>query len=331
MNIAVIGAGSMGCAMAAHLSWSGNHVTLWSPVKEEIEMLKEHHEHLHRLPGIRLPEEISYESHFETAVKEKELVILAVPSQKTRENCIRLAKMIAKDVIVVTCSKGIESGTGKLLTQIIKEELPDNPVAVVSGPSHAEEIARKVPTAVVAAAEDLQTAQKVQEIFMSKTFRVYTNTDVIGVELGAALKNIIALCAGISDGLGFGDNTKAALMSRGMAEIARLGEAMGADPTTFFGLTGMGDLIVTCTSMHSRNRRAGILIGKGVPVDDALKQINMVVEGYATVKPAYELGKKMGIELPIINQAHNILFNGFDPKEAVLLLLQRDKKHEYFK
>ncbi|MEI6602679.1 MAG: NAD(P)H-dependent glycerol-3-phosphate dehydrogenase, partial [Clostridia bacterium] len=217
-KITVIGAGSMGCAMAAHLSWNGHAVKLWSPDGDEIQMLQQHREHLTRLPGVALPESIQYFTDFSEAVKGSDLIVLAIPSQTTRSNAKNLAALIADDVLIVTCSKGIEEGTCKLLTQIIEEELPRNPFAVLSGPSHAEEIARKVPTVVVAAATDLAVAERVQEIFMSDTFRVYTNTDVVGVELGGAIKNVIALCAGISDGLGYGDNTKAALMTRGMYE-----------------------------------------------------------------------------------------------------------------
>ena len=333
-NVAIIGAGSMGCAMAVHLGRQRNeasfrhNISLWSPMEDEIKMLMEHREHLQRLPGVKLPDNIEFCFNLKETVAGKNAVIMAVPSQKTRENCREIADLLCPDVLVTTCSKGIEEDTGKLLAEIIKEELPDNPVAVLSGPSHAEEIARKVPTAVVAASEDINTAEKVQDLFMSNTFRVYTNTDVTGVELGASLKNVIALCAGIADGLGYGDNTKAALMTRGMAEISRLGVAMGGKAATFFGLTGMGDLIVTCTSVHSRNRKAGVLIGQGMPIDDALKKINMVVEGYTTAKPAYMLGQKMDIDLPIINKAYEILFKGYDPKNAVMDLLERDKKGE---
>jgi len=327
-NISVIGAGSMGCAMAAHLSWNGHAVRLWSPDTSEINMLMEHHEHLQRLPGVSLPDSIVYTTNFAEAVKGCEVVVLAIPSQTTRSNAKHLAEFISPDVLVVTCSKGIEEGTCKLLTEIIAEELPENKIAVLSGPSHAEEIARKVPTVVVAASEDLAVAEQVQQIFMSETFRVYTNTDVIGVELGGAIKNVIALCAGISDGLGYGDNTKAALMTRGMFEIAQMGVAMGAESATFFGLTGMGDLIVTCTSMLSRNRRAGMLIGQGKTAQEALDEVKMVVEGYASCRPVYQLAQKLNVSMPITQEAYRILFEGKDPRVAVQELMTRKGKNE---
>lgn len=327
-NVVVIGAGSMGIAMAVLLSKNGNNVTVWSPMNDEITMLKANREHVTRLPGVKIPDSVAFTTDMEIATKGCDVVVLAVPSQTTRQNCKSLSKLISKDTIVVTCSKGIEDSTCKLLSQIMKEELPNNNIAVLSGPSHAEEIARDIPTTVVAASEDIKIAQFLQDLFMTPNFRVYTNTDVIGVELGGALKNIIALCAGISDGLGYGDNTKAALMTRGIAEISRLGVAMGGKADTFSGLTGVGDLIVTCTSMHSRNRRAGILIGKGKTVNQALDEVNMVVEGVATTKPAYKLAKKLGVSMPITDEAYSILYEGKDPRFAVGDLMTRDKKTE---
>ncbi len=327
-NVAVIGAGSMGIAMAILLSKNGNNVTVWSPMDDEISMLKANREHVTRLPGVKIPDSVEFTSDIESAAKNRDVVVLAVPSQTTRQNCKTLSRIIPKETVVVTCSKGIEDSSCKLLSEIMCEELPNNDIAVLSGPSHAEEIARDIPTTVVAASEKIQVAQFLQDLFMTPNFRVYTNTDVVGVELGGALKNIIALCAGISDGLGYGDNTKAALMTRGITEISRLGVAMGGNADTFSGLTGVGDLIVTCTSMHSRNRRAGILIGKGKSVQDALEEVNMVVEGVATTKPAYELAKKLGVSMPITNEAYSILFEGKDPKSAVGDLMTRDKKTE---
>jgi glycerol-3-phosphate dehydrogenase (NAD(P)+) len=327
-NVAIIGAGSMGTAMAILLSKNGNNVKLWSPMKDEISMLKTNNEHVTRLPGVKIPESVVFTTDIEIAVKDCEVVVLAVPSQTTRQNCRTLSKNISKDTIVVTCSKGIEDGTCKLLSEIMQDELPQNSIAVISGPSHAEEIARDIPTTVVAASAKIEVAKFLQDLFMTSNFRVYTNTDVVGVELGGALKNIIALCAGISDGLGFGDNTKAALMTRGIAEISRLGVAMGGNADTFSGLTGVGDLIVTCTSMHSRNRRAGILIGQGKTVQQALEEVNMVVEGVATTKPAYDLACKLGISMPITKEAYSILFEGKDPRIAVVDLMSRDKKTE---
>lgn len=327
-KVALVGAGSMGCAIAAHLGWLDNEVIMWSPVKEEIEMLIEHREHLTRLQGVRLPDNVKYTSDISECVNNADFVVLAVPSQTTRQNCKTIKPLIKESAIVITCSKGIEEQTGLLLTEIMEEELPGVSVGALSGPSHAEEIAVKMPTTVVAASKSIDVAVAMQNLFMSDTFRVYTNTDVLGVELGAALKNVIALCAGISDGIGYGDNTKAALMTRGMTEIARLGCALGAKIETFFGLTGMGDLIVTCTSMHSRNRRAGILIGQGVPVDEALKEVNMVVEGYATALPAKNLAQKAGVEMPIVEKLCAVLFEGADPKAAVTALMTRNRKSE---
>lgn len=327
-KVSIIGAGSMGTALSVLLSNNNQQVRLWSPFADEVAMINEHREHIQRLPGVVIPEKVFCTDDFEKALYETELVVLAVPSQTTRKNAQALSKYVKDNTIVVTCSKGIEEGTCKVLSKVISEEIPKAKVAVLSGPSHAEEIARDIPTAVVSASCDKETAKYVQDVFMSPAFRVYTNSDVIGVELGGALKNVIALCAGISDGLGFGDNTKAALMTRGIAEISRLGVAMGANAQTFGGLTGIGDLIVTCTSMHSRNRRAGILIGQGRTTDEAVKEVNMVVEGVATTKPAYELAAKHHISMPITVEAYNVLFNGKNAKQGVMDLMMRDKKDE---
>lgn len=328
--ISVIGAGSMGTAISIHLAKCGNEVKMWSPFKDEVEMISKAREHLHRLPGVIVPENVLCTDDLEEVLKNTELVVLAVPSQTTRQNSKNISRYVNKDMIVVTCSKGIEENTCMLLTDIMAEEIPQACVVALSGPSHAEEIARDIPTAVVAASEIREAAEFVQDVFMSPKFRVYTNPDVKGVELGGSLKNVIALCAGISDGLGFGDNTKAALMTRGIAEIARLGTAMGAKPQTFSGLTGIGDLIVTCTSMHSRNRRAGILIGQGKSVREAVEEVKMVVEGVATAKPAYELSKRYNVSMPITTEAYNVLFNQKNPKQAVVDLMMRDKKDEIF-
>lgn len=326
-KVAVLGAGSMGCSVAQHLSGIVPKVTLWSPDKTEIEMLSEEREHLSRLPGIKLNENISYTTSLEEAVEGVDIVILAIPSQTTRQNTRALNKLVPEKIIV-TCSKGIETGTGKLLTEIMSEEMPNAKIVVLSGPSHAEEIARDIPTTLTATSNDIKYAEIIQDLFMNESLRVYTNEDVIGVELGGALKNVIALSAGISDGLGFGDNTKAAIMTRGIAEISRLGVAMGANLQTFYGLTGVGDLIVTCTSKHSRNRRAGVLIGGGMEASKAIEEVRMVVEGYATALPAYELSIKYGVEMPIVTEVYRILYEGKDPRKAVTELMLRDKKHE---
>jgi glycerol-3-phosphate dehydrogenase (NAD(P)+) len=327
-TISIIGAGSMGTAMAVLLSKNGHDVRMWSPMNEEIEMLNTEREHIQRLPGIKLQDNVFCTTDIEKTINKSDVTVLAIPSQTTRENCKRIKNYINKNMIVVTCSKGIEESTRLILSDVIQQEIPEATTVVLSGPSHAEEIARDIPTAVVAASEKKAAAVLIQDIFMSPQFRVYTSSDIIGVELGGALKNVIALCAGISDGLGFGDNTKAALMTRGITEIARLGLAMGAKVQTFNGLTGVGDLIVTCTSMHSRNRRAGILIGQGKSVEDALLEVKMVVEGVATTKPAYELGKEKNVSMPITTEAYNVLFNGKNPKQAVVDLMMRDKKGE---
>jgi glycerol-3-phosphate dehydrogenase (NAD(P)+) len=301
---------------------------MWTPFKEEADMINTAREHIHRLPGVIVPEGVICTDDLEKALDGAELAVLAVPSQTIRQNSRNISKYIKKNMIVVSCSKGIEEGTRMLLTDIIRQEIPQALPVALSGPSHAEEIARDIPTTVVAASENREAAELVQNIFMSPKFRVYTNSDVKGVELGGALKNVIALCAGISDGLGFGDNTKAALMTRGITEITRLGTAMGARPQTFGGLTGIGDLIVTCTSMHSRNRRAGILIGQGKSVKEALDEVKMVVEGVATAKPAYELGQEYNVDMPITREANEVLFNGKNPKQAVVDLMMREKKDE---
>ena len=257
------------------------------------------------------------------------VVVLATPSFAVRSTAKRLAPLLDPGAVVVSVSKGIEKETSKTLTDVIEDELgPGHPVVALCGPSHAEEVGRKVPTVVVSASKDQKAAELVQDLFMNRRFRVYTSPDIVGVELGAALKNIIALCAGCCDGMGFGDNTKAALMTRGLTEIARLGMAMGGKKETFAGLTGVGDLIVTCTSMHSRNRRCGILIGQGVPVEEALKQIGAVVEGYYATATGKELAEKLGVEMPITEAAYSVLYEGKDPRDVLVELMTRAKKHE---
>ena len=266
--------------------------------------------------------------NLEECVSGMEVVVLAVPSQAVRETAKKMSAYIAPDTIIINAAKGLEMNTHKRLSQVIQEEIPLARVAVLSGPSHAEEVGRGIPTTVVCSSEDKTVAELVQDVFMSPFFRVYTNQDLTGVETGGALKNIIAIAAGISDGLGYGDNTKAALMTRGATEMARLGQAMGASILTFAGLTGIGDLIVTCTSMHSRNRRAGILLGQGKPLEEVLQAVGMVVEGVDTCKAAYELAQQLGVEMPITEQLYQILFKGKDPALAVNELMLRDKTHE---
>lgn len=327
-KICIIGAGSWGTALSILLAKNGHKVNMWSKFKEEVDMLNIQREHADKLPGVIIPANVFCTTDAEEAVKDAEAVVMVVPSHLIRLTAKHISKYISKDQIVVCCSKGIEEGTGLRLSQVIKEEVPQSEIVVLCGPSHAEEVARDIPTTVVSASESKKAAEFVQDIFMSPKFRVYTNPDIIGVELGAALKNVIALCAGISDGLGFGDNTKAALMTRGMTEITRLGVAMGAKQQTFAGLTGVGDLIVTCTSMHSRNRRAGILIGQGKSLKEAIDEVKMVVEGVTTAKAAYELATRLDISMPITSEAYEVLFNNKNAGQAVRDLMMRNKTHE---
>lgn len=328
VNVGVIGAGSWGTALATVLNKNGNAVTVWSIVKEEIEMLNKHYEHKDKLPSIKLSNKIIFTSDLKKAIKDKDIIILAVPSKFVRSTAKLISPLIENKQIIVNVAKGLEDKTLYTLTDILEEEIPNNPITVLSGPSHAEEVAREIPTTCVVGAQDNIIAEKVQDIFMNDTFRVYTSNDILGIELGGALKNVIALAAGISDGLGYGDNTKAALMTRGIAEIGRLGIAMGADMYTFSGLSGIGDLIVTCTSMHSRNRKAGILIGKGATLKEALDEVKMVVEGVNSAEAALALANKNNIEMPIIQKVNEVLFKNKDPKIAVKELMLRDKANE---
>lgn len=326
-HVAVIGSGSWGTALAILLATKGYSVRLWSYLPQESLQLAKDRENKTLLPGAKFPDLIECSPDMGYCIEGACYVISAVPSKAVRSTAKEMAKHL-KDQIVITVSKGLEADSLLTLTQVIEEEIPDVRLAALSGPSHAEEVARHMPTTNVAASKDLAIAKQVQDLFMYQNFRVYVNPDVLGVELGGSLKNVIALCAGIADGLELGDNAKAALMTRGMTEISRLGIAMGAKLETFFGLTGMGDLIVTCTSMHSRNRRAGILIGQGEPVQKALEEVKMVVEGVPATKAAYHLAKKMGVEMPIVNAAYGILFEKKSAKDAVLNLMTRSKKHE---
>lgn len=327
-NVSVIGAGSWGTALSILLSKNGNKVKMWTRFSKEADMINRIREHVHKLPGVLVPEGVVCTSDIEEALRGSDLVAIVLPSQTIRENARTISKYIKKNTPVVCCSKGLEESTCYLLSDVIKQEIPQSRIVILSGPSHAEEVARDIPTAVVASSEDKEAAGLVQDVFMSPKFRIYTNPDIIGVQLGGAIKNAIALCAGISDGLGFGDNTKAALMTRGIAEITRLGVALGAREETFGGLAGIGDLIVTCTSMHSRNRRAGILIGQGKSVKEAIEEIGMVVEGVTTAKAAYKLSIEKVVEMPITTEAYEVLFNGKNPQIAVADLMMRDKKLE---
>lgn len=328
-DVSIIGAGSWGTALALLLYKNGHKVTVWSVVKEEIDMLLREHEHKDKLPGVKLPEDMDFTTDLENAVKGKDVLVLAVPSPYTRSTSHMMKDYVAEGQIIVNVAKGLEEKTLLTLSQIIEEEIPQAIVAVLSGPSHAEEVGRGIPTTIVVGAAEKKTAEYLQNLFMNEVFRVYISPDVLGIELGAALKNVVALAAGIADGLGYGDNTKAALITRGITEIARLGIAMGGRFETFCGLTGIGDLIVTCASMHSRNRRAGILIGKGYSMDEAMKEVKMVVEGVYSAKAAMALAVKYEVQLPIIEQVNAVLFDGKSADAAVKELMIRDRKLEY--
>ncbi len=327
-KIGIIGAGSWGCALARLLYNNGNQVTVWSVIEKEIRMLKDCHEHKDKLPGVILPEDMEFTTDLEEALRDKDVLVLAVPSPFTRSTAAKMAPYIKDGQIIVNVAKGIEEATLMTLSEIIAQEIPCADVAVLSGPSHAEEVGKDIPTTIVAGSGKKETAEKIQNLFMSHVFRVYISSDVLGIELGAALKNVVALAAGMADGLGYGDNTKAALITRGIAEIARLGISMGGRIETFYGLTGIGDLIVTCASMHSRNRRAGILIGKGVSMEEAMAEVKMVVEGVYSAKAGYGLAQKYHVNMPIIEQVNKILFEGKPAKDAVGELMLRDKKVE---
>ncbi len=320
-NISIIGAGSWGTALAVLLHKNGHNVTIWSIMETEIEMLKKAHEHKDKLPGVKLPEDMMFTTDLEAAVSDKDVLVLAVPSPYTRSTSHSMQPFVKEGQIIVNVAKGIEEKTLMTLSQIIEEEILQAEVAVLSGPSHAEEVGRGIPTTIVVGAEKKATAEYLQNVFMNEVFRVYISPDVLGIELGAALKNVVALAAGIADGLGCGDNTKAALITRGIAEIARLGLAMGGRIETFSG-------IVTCTSMHSRNRRAGILIGKGYTMEQAMDEVKMVVEGVYSAKAAMGLAKKYDVQIPIIEQVNAVLFEGMPADEAVKNLMLRDKKIE---
>ncbi|MCF6095867.1 NAD(P)H-dependent glycerol-3-phosphate dehydrogenase [Thermovorax subterraneus] len=331
MKAAVIGAGSWGTAISQILADNGTEIRLWVRRKELAEQIKITRENSEYLPGVRIPDEIIITCELEEALEGAEFVVMAVPSQAMREIAGAAGKYIENKSIVISAAKGIEVGTLLRMSQVIREQLPEDlevEIAVISGPSHAEEVARRLPTAVVAAAEKKDVAEKVQDLFMNSYFRVYTNLDIIGVEMGGALKNIIAICAGIAEGLGFGDNTRAALITRGIMEIIRLGVKMGGQPSTFFGLSGVGDVIVTCNSMFSRNRRAGIEIGRGKSVKEVVGSTNMVIEGIYTTKAAYDLARKHKIEMPITEKAYEVLYEGKDPLDAVKELMGRRGKYE---
>ncbi|MBR4543688.1 MAG: NAD(P)H-dependent glycerol-3-phosphate dehydrogenase [Lachnospiraceae bacterium] len=328
-KIGVIGAGSWGIALAWLLINNGHEVQVWSAIESEIDMLKKEHEHKDKLPGVKLQESMEFTTDLADACRDKDLLVLAVPSIFTRSTAKSMKDLVKDGQIITNVAKGVEEDTLLTLSQIIEEEIPQAVVTVLCGPSHAEEVAKGLPTTVVSGAHKKADAEYVQNIFSSKVFRVYTSPDMLGMELGAALKNVVALAAGMADGMGFGDNTKAALITRGIAEITRLGTAMGGKAETFAGLTGIGDLIVTCGSVHSRNRKAGYLMGQGKTAKEAMDEVKMVVEGVYSAKAALSLAKKYNVEMPIVEKVNEILFEDKMAKDALEELMTRDKKSEH--
>ena len=326
-KVSVIGAGTWGMSLALLLSDNGNDVTVWSALPDEIENLKKTHRQPN-LPAVEFPESMHFTADLGEAMKDAEFIVLAVPSIFTRGTARKMKEYYHAGQTVVCVAKGVEEKTLLPITDQVEEEIPGVLVACLCGPSHAEEVSRRIPTAIVAGARKKETAEAVRDLFMNPVFRVYTSSDMLGMELGASIKNVIALAAGMADGLGYGDNTKAALITRGIAEMTRLGVAMGASEKTFGGLTGIGDLIVTCASMHSRNRRAGILIGQGKTADEAMKEVKQVVEGVYSAKAAKALAEKYGVQMPIVEQVNRILFENKNPKEAVRDLMMRDPVQE---
>ena len=327
-DISVIGSGSWGTALAWLLRNNGHRVTLWSYLREENEMFLKYRENVDKLPGVLLDQEVVFTNQLEESISGRDMLVLAVPSPAIRSTARNMRGLVSEGQLIVNVAKGIEEKTLMTMTDIIEEEIPQADVAVLSGPSHAEEVGKGLPTTIVAGAHSRETAERIQGYFMSPVFRVYTSSDMLGIETGAALKNVIALAAGMADGLGYGDNTKAALITRGIAEISRLGTAMGAHLETFYGLSGIGDLIVTCASVHSRNRKAGWLIGQGRTMEQAMAEVHMVVEGVYSARAGMKLAERYHVEVPIIQSVNEILFEGKSAAEAVSQLMQRVKKDE---
>lgn len=327
-NVGVLGAGSWGTALSVLLSDNGHQVAVWSIDENEVKMLQEKREHELKLPGVKLPDSMVITGNLESVVKGKDFLVLAVPSPFTRSTARSMAPFVENGQIIVDVAKGIEESTLMTLSAQILQEIPQADVAVLSGPSHAEEVGRRLPTTCVIGAKTKQTAEYLQSMFLNPVFRVYTSPDILGIELGGSLKNVIALAAGIADGLGYGDNTKAALITRGIAEIARLGVKMGGRIESFSGLTGIGDLIVTCASVHSRNRKAGYLIGQGMSMKDAMDEVKMVVEGVYSAKAAAKLAQKYHVSMPIVDAVNDVLFEGKTPADAVNELMTRDSRSE---
>jgi glycerol-3-phosphate dehydrogenase (NAD(P)+) len=327
-KIAIIGAGGWGTALAVNLAGKGHRVSIWDIDESLLHALERERENKRYLPGVALHDGIGVSFGLRESIYGADAVLFAVPAQHFRSALLRASPHISYETPLINAAKGIEQKTLKTISQIAAEEFPENRFATISGPSHAEEVGRAMPTTVVAASADPDLAGYVQDIFMTGRFRVYTNDDVIGVELGGALKNIIALGAGISDGLGFGDNAKAAMMTRGIIEIARLGEKLGGRRETFFGLTGIGDLIVTCTSMHSRNRRCGMMIGEGTEPKEAARRVGMVVEGMHTAEAAWRLARREQVEMPITEQIYKVITGDANTRDAAFALMTRQRRHE---
>ncbi|MBQ4293587.1 MAG: NAD(P)-dependent glycerol-3-phosphate dehydrogenase [Lachnospiraceae bacterium] len=328
-EIAVIGAGSFGAALCIHCAGKGHGVRLWCFSDEEYEYIHANHDIGNKLKGVKLPEDILLSTDLEKIVQGADATILAVPSPFVRGTAKKLSSVLPKGATLISVAKGLEESTLSRLSQVIEEEIPEAEICILCGPSHAEEVAIHLPTALVAGAKKRETAEKVQSLMMNETLRVYTSPDLIGMETGAALKNVIALAAGMSDGLGFGDNTKAALITRGIAEITRLSVAMGAEPETLSGLTGIGDLVVTCMSRHSRNRNCGFMIGQGVDPEEAVKRVGMVVEGVNSARAAKKLAEKYYITMPITEEVNAVLYDGVSAREAVGRLMGRDRREEH--
>lgn len=326
-KISVIGAGTWSCALALLLSDNGHEIIMWSESEKKADEMRETRGYA-LLPDLKFPETVQFTTSYEEAVKGTEVIVIGVASPYVRSVSKGIAPFVTEDQVIVSVAKGIEDESLMFLDEQIKDEIPGARVAVLSGPSHAEEVSKRIPTTCVIGADDEATAKKLQDIFMSPVFRVYTSSDVKGIEFGGAVKNVIALAAGMADGLGYGDNTKAALITRGLAELTRLGVAIGAKPETMYGLSGIGDLIVTCASMHSRNRRAGILIGQGKSLDEAVEEVGMVVEGVYSAKAARALAKKYGVETPIVEEVNKILFENKPAEQAIKDLMLRDKRTE---
>lgn len=330
-NICVLGAGSWGTALAALLAKNGHQVALWGRIEDGVELIAAEGENRRYLPGIKIPPGVTPIADLARAVQDSQGVILSIPSQALRSVLQQASEYIGSQTVIVNTAKGLEISTGFRMSQVTEAVLGEGiraRYAVLSGPSHAEEVALELPTAVTVAACRHEVAVQVQDLFMSPTFRVYTNPDIAGVELGGTLKNVIALATGVAYGLGYGDNTMAALLTRGLAEIVRMGQALGGNPRTFSGLSGIGDLVVTCGSRHSRNRRAGELIGQGLNLEEALEKVGMVVEGAYTCKIVHKMAEDMGIDMPITRACYQVLYQERDPQEAVCGLMQRQKKHE---